>query len=192
MNFFSKYKKICLFISCFVENTNLLGYLSLQKSSPTCLSSVRKEDATECNFEKMLIRPWWGRIKKIPVSYSMKFQTTRSLCIKLMCKCVSCNMSLYKYQSTKPLFMLPTPKTWCFSGSSLNGWSQSLASRTCPKYLRHHCRLQIQRTNPTRWTTLQWMFALKTKHSHCHQSSTREAQQFEYMIENERRCPLRT
>ena len=114
MNFFSKYKKICLFISCFVENTNLLGYLSLQKSSPTCLSSVRKEDATEWNFEKILIRPWWGRIKKIPVTYSMKFQTTRSLCIKLMCTCVSCNMSLYKYQSTKPLFMLPTPKTWCY------------------------------------------------------------------------------
>ena len=163
MNFFSKYKKICLFISCFVENTNLLGYLSLQKSSPTCLSSVRKVDATEWNFEKMLIRPWWGRIKKIPVTYSMKFQTTRSLCIKLMCTCVSCNMSLYKYQSTKPLFMLPTPKTWCFSGSSLSGSSLSLASRTCPKYLQHHCRLQIQRTNPTRWTTLQWMLASKNE-----------------------------
>ena len=109
--FFSKYKKICLFISCFVENTNLLGCLSLQKLSPTCLSSVRKVDATEWNFEKMLIRPWWGRIKKIPVTYYMKFQTTRSLCIKLMCTCVSCNMSLYKYQSTKPLIMFPTPKT---------------------------------------------------------------------------------
>ena len=84
---FSKYKKIYLFISCFVENTNLLGCLSLQKLSPTCLSSVRKVDATEWNFEKMLIRPWWGRIKKIPVTYSMKFQTTRSLCIKLMCTC---------------------------------------------------------------------------------------------------------
>ena len=115
MNFFQNIKKICLFISCFVENKSF-GISFYAKSSPTCLSSVRKVDATEWNFEKMLIRPWLGRIKEIPVTYSMKFQTTRSLCIKLMCTCVSCNMSIYKYQSTKSLFIFPTQKLDFFQG----------------------------------------------------------------------------
>ena len=112
----SRYKNICLFISCFVEKHKSFEISFYAKSLPICLSSVRKEDATEWNFEKMLIRPWLGRIKEIPVTYSMKFQTTRSLCIKLMCTCVSCNMSIYKYQSTKSLFIFPTQKLDFFQG----------------------------------------------------------------------------